>query len=290
MKTLEELGIGRPSTFASIIATIIDRGYVTKRGQALVPTWMAFSVVRLLEQHFADLVDYDFTAAMEDDLDAIARGEQKRIEWLHAFYFGTDTHVGLRQVVDNLGEIDARALNSTRITDTATLRFGKYGPYLEVADPAHPEAKPRIVNVPEDLAPDELTAAKAQELIDAPVAGDRVLGENPANGKIVVVKDGRFGPYVQENEPVSDDDQVDEATGEVIEAPPFDRLRERPGKEREEGGGAQAAHRVAVPLHVGGHHRPRHRAPAARPAAGGRDRPRVGRGDHARRTAGSART
>ena len=218
VKALEEHGIGRPSTFASIIGTVIDRGYATKRGQALVPTWLAFSVVRLLEEHFADLIDYDFTAALEDDLDAIARGEQKRVEWLRSFYFGSDSQVGLRQVVDNLGEIDARALNSTPITDTATLRFGKYGPYLEVVDPANPEAKPRIVNVPEDLAPDELTPAKAQELIDAPVAGDRVLGENPENGKIVVVKDGRFGPYVQENDPV-DPDAVDEATGEVAEAP-----------------------------------------------------------------------
>ncbi|KQY77498.1 DNA topoisomerase I [Microbacterium sp. Root1433D1] len=219
VKVLEEKGIGRPSTFASIPETILDRGYAVKRGPALVPTWLAFSVVRLLEEHFADLVDYDFTAALEDDLDTIARGEQNRVEWLKSFYFGSDNHVGLRQVVDNLGEIDARALNSTRITDTATLRFGKYGPYLEVADPANPEAKPRIVNVPEDLAPDELTAQKAQELIDAPVAGDRVLGENPENGKIIVVKDGRFGPYVQENDPVSEDAAVDETTGEVVEAP-----------------------------------------------------------------------
>ncbi|MFE7195375.1 type I DNA topoisomerase [Microbacterium oxydans] len=219
VKVLEEKGIGRPSTFASIPETILDRGYAVKRGQALVPTWLAFSVVRLLEEHFADLVDYDFTAALEDDLDTIARGEQNRVEWLKSFYFGSDAHVGLRQVVDNLGEIDARALNSTRITDTATLRFGKYGPYLEVADPADPEAKPRIVNVPEDLAPDELTAEKAQELIDAPVAGDRVLGENPENGKIIVVKDGRFGPYVQENDPVSEDAAVDEATGEVVDKP-----------------------------------------------------------------------
>ena len=219
VKVLEEKGIGRPSTFASIPETILDRGYAVKRGQALVPTWLAFSVVRLLEEHFADLVDYDFTAALEDDLDTIARGEQNRVEWLKSFYFGSDAHVGLRQVVDNLGEIDARALNSTRITDTATLRFGKYGPYLEVADPANPEAKPRIVNVPEDLAPDELTAEKAQELIDAPVAGDRVLGENPENGKIIVVKDGRFGPYVQENDPVSEDAAVDEATGEVVDKP-----------------------------------------------------------------------
>ncbi|WP_337005747.1 MULTISPECIES: type I DNA topoisomerase [unclassified Microbacterium] len=219
VKVLEEKGIGRPSTFASIPETILDRGYAVKRGQALVPTWLAFSVVRLLEEHFSDLVDYDFTAALEDDLDTIARGEQNRVEWLKSFYFGSDSHIGLRQVVDNLGEIDARALNSTPITDTATLRFGKYGPYLEVADPENPEAKPRIVNVPEDLAPDELTAEKAQELIDAPVAGDRVLGENPENGKIIVVKDGRFGPYVQENDPVSEDAAVDESTGEVVEAP-----------------------------------------------------------------------
>ncbi|WP_194421772.1 type I DNA topoisomerase [Microbacterium abyssi] len=218
VKALEEHGIGRPSTFASIIGTVIDRGYATKRGQALVPTWMAFSVVRLLEEHFSDLIDYDFTAALEDDLDAIARGEQKRVEWLKSFYFGSDAQVGLRQVVDNVGEIDARALNSTRITDTATLRFGKYGPYLEVIDPATPEERGRIVNVPEDLAPDELTAEKAQELIDAPVAGDRVLGENPENGRVIVVKDGRYGPYVQENLP-EEDPVIDEATGEVVEAP-----------------------------------------------------------------------
>lgn len=219
VKALEEKGIGRPSTFASIIDVILDRGYVTKRGQALVPSWLAFSVVRLLEEHFADLVDYDFTAALEEDLDAIARGERRREQWLRDFYFGSDSHVGLRHIVDNLGDIDARELNSTRITDTATLRFGKYGPYLEVTDPsADAEAKPRIVNVPEDLAPDELTAEKAQELIDAPVAGDRVLGENPDNGKLIVVKDGRFGPYVQEVDPV-DPDAVDESTGEVAEAP-----------------------------------------------------------------------
>ncbi|MDL9981030.1 type I DNA topoisomerase [Microbacterium candidum] len=218
VKALEEKGIGRPSTFASIIDVILERGYVTKKGQALVPSWLAFSVVRLLEQHFADLVDYDFTAALEDDLDAIARGEQQRVAWLKDFYFGSEGQVGLRNVVDNLGEIDARELNSTRISDIATLRFGKYGPYLEVADPANPEAAPRRVNVPDDLAPDELTAARAQELIDAPVAGDRVLGENPENGKIIVVKDGRFGPYVQEEDPV-DPDAADLATGEIEEAP-----------------------------------------------------------------------
>lgn len=215
VKALEEKGIGRPSTFASIIDVILNRGYVTKRGQALIPSWLAFSVVRLLEQHFADLVDYDFTAALEDDLDAIARGEQKRQDWLREFYFGSDQQVGLRNIVDNLGEIDARALNSTPIGDVATLRFGKYGPYLEVPDGENPDAAPRRVNIPEDLAPDELTPAKAQELIDAPVAGDRVLGENPVNGKLVVVKDGRFGPYVQETDPPAAE-EVDEATGEVV--------------------------------------------------------------------------
>lgn len=229
VKALEEKGIGRPSTFASIIDVILNRGYVTKRGQALIPSWLAFSVVRLLEQHFADLVDYDFTAALEDDLDAIARGEQKRQDWLQEFYFGSTDHVGLRNIVDNLGEIDARALNSTPIGDVATLRFGKYGPYLEVADKDDPDAEPRRVNIPEDLAPDELTPAKAQELIDAPVAGDRVLGENPANGKLVVVKDGRFGPYVQETDPPAAE-EVDEATGEVVAVEPEPAPKKRGAK------------------------------------------------------------
>ncbi|KQZ83175.1 DNA topoisomerase I [Microbacterium sp. Root166] len=224
VKALEEKGIGRPSTFASIIDVILNRGYVTKRGQALIPTWLAFSVIRLLEQHFADLVDYDFTAALEDDLDAIARGEQKREDWLKEFYFGSEQQVGLRNIVENLGEIDARALNSTPIGDVAVLRFGKYGPYLEIADAENPDAEPRRVNIPEDLAPDELTPARAQELIDAPVAGDRVLGENAANGKLIVVKDGRFGPYVQEIDPPADE-EVDEAMGEIVEPEPSPKKR-----------------------------------------------------------------
>jgi len=220
VKALEEKGIGRPSTFASIIDVILNRGYVTKRGQALVPSWLAFSVVRLLEQHFPDLVDYDFTAALEDDLDAIARGDQQRAEWLKGFYFGSDQHVGLRNIVDNLGEIDAREINATPIAEGVSLRLGKYGPYLEVTDPAQPDAKPRIVNIPEGLAPDELTAQKARELIEAPVAGDRVLGQNPANGKTIVVKDGRFGPYVQELEPVSEETaDAGSADAEAGEAP-----------------------------------------------------------------------
>ncbi|HEU4466765.1 MAG TPA: type I DNA topoisomerase [Agromyces sp.] len=221
VKRLEELGIGRPSTFASIISTILDRGYVTQRGQALVPSWVAFSVVRLLEEHFGDLVEYDFTAEMEDDLDHIAAGEADRVDWLSSFYFGSDKHRGLRQVVDNLGEIDAREINSVEIAPGLTLRIGKYGPYLEAVEPdAAPDAAPRRVNLPEDLAPDELTADKARELIEAPVQSDRVLGLNPETGKQVVVKDGRFGPYVTELEPESEEaaPSVDAATGEVVEA------------------------------------------------------------------------
>jgi DNA topoisomerase I len=202
VKRLEELGIGRPSTFASIISTIVDRGYVTPRGQALVPSWIAFSVVRLLEDHFADLVQYDFTAEMEEDLDRIASGDADRVDWLNSFYFGSDRHRGLRQVIDNLGDIDARSINSVRIADDITLRIGKYGPYLEVnAADAPPEATPRRVNLPDDMAPDELTEERARELVDAPVQGDRVLGVNPANGRVVVAKDGRYGPYVTEIEP-----------------------------------------------------------------------------------------
>ncbi|MGO4691468.1 type I DNA topoisomerase [Glaciibacter sp. 2TAF33] len=239
VKKLEELGIGRPSTYASIISTITDRGYVTPRGQALVPNWIAFSVVRLLEEYFGDLVEYDFTAEMENDLDRIADGEAERVDWLNSFYFGSDKHRGLRQVIDNLGEIDARAVNSVKISDDITLRIGKYGPYLEVVDTDAAAAvgpdgtvPPRRVNIPPDLAPDELTPAKARELIDAPVITDRVIGTNPETGKLVVGKDGRFGPYVTEVDPepeVSADEAaaavvepvetVDPATGEVTTKP-----------------------------------------------------------------------
>ena len=228
VKTLEELGIGRPSTYASIISTIIDRGYVTPRGTALVPNWIAFSVVRLLEDFFSDLVEYDFTASMEDDLDRIADGKEDRVAWLNSFYFGSAKHRGLRSVIDNLGEIDAKSINSIRLDDEVTLRIGKYGPYLEVMDgDAAPEATPRRVNIPPELAPDELTVAKAHELIDAPVVVDRVIGVNPENGKNVVAKDGRFGPYITEVDPepavvepvetAVAEPVVDPATGEIIE-------------------------------------------------------------------------
>ena len=220
VKQLEELGIGRPSTYAAIISTIVDRGYVTPRGQALVPNWIAFSVVRLLEEFFSDLVEYDFTASMESDLDLIAGGEADRVEWLTGFYFGSAKHRGLRTVIDNLGEIDAREINSVRISDDITLRIGKYGPYLEVPSEVEDE-KPRRVNVPQDLAPDELTAAKAQELIDAPIVTDRVIGLNPENGKEIVAKDGRFGPYITELEPelppAEPEYVLDKKTGELKE-------------------------------------------------------------------------
>lgn len=236
VKALEELGIGRPSTYASIISTIIDRGYVTPRGQALVPNWIAFSVVRLLEDHFTDLVEYDFTAEMEDDLDKIASGEADRVDWLNQFYFGGGDHPGLRKIVDNLGDIDARAVNSIRIDDGVTLRVGRYGPYLEVDDGSE---TPRRVNVPDDVAPDELTPAKARELIEAPVVTDRVLGENPATGKTIVVKDGRYGPYVTELEPEPEAPAaqaqvegvaVDSATGEVISTGLNPSVEEKPKK------------------------------------------------------------
>ncbi|CAG7844708.1 DNA topoisomerase 1 [Pseudoclavibacter triregionum] len=197
VKALDELGIGRPSTYAAIIATIQDRGYVTSRGSALVPSWTAFSVVRLLEEHFHDLVEYDFTAAMEADLDRIAAGEQDRVAWLNGFYFGTDDHRGLRGVLDNLGEIDAREINSTPVGDgAAVLRIGRYGPYLEV--PQEGSETPRRINVPEDLAPDELTDERVKELLEAPENTDRELGLDPESGHQIVLKDGRYGPYVTE--------------------------------------------------------------------------------------------
>ncbi len=164
MKALEEKGIGRPSTFASIIDVILNRGYVTKRGQALIPSWLAFSVVRLLEEHFADLVDYDFTAALEDDLDAIARGEQSRAAWLKEFYFGSEGHVGLRNIVDNLGEIDARELNSDADRRRCRAPPRPVRPVPRGRRPREPDAKPRIVNIPEDLRAgraDRRTGARA---------------------------------------------------------------------------------------------------------------------------------
>lgn len=195
VKALEERGIGRPSTYATTISTIQDRGYVTTRGQALVPTWLAFAVTRLLEENFDRLVDYSFTAEMEEDLDAIAAGQRDRVDWLTDFYFGdrTDSRTsgGLRGLVDNLGEIDARDVNSIEVGPGLTLRVGRYGPYLEGPDGER-------ASVPDDLAPDELTEERAREILAAQPEGDQALGVDPATGTTIVVKNGRYGPYVTE--------------------------------------------------------------------------------------------
>jgi DNA topoisomerase-1 len=188
VRTLEELGIGRPSTYASILGTILDRGYVFKRGTALVPSFLAFSVVGLLEQHFTQLVDYDFTARMEDDLDRIAAGDEHRVEWLGRFYFG-DGDGGLHELVSDLGAIDAREINSLEIGDGIVLRVGRYGPYLE--------RDGQRASVPEELAPDELTLEKAEELLSQP-SGDRELGSDPETDLPIVARTGRYGPYVTE--------------------------------------------------------------------------------------------
>jgi DNA topoisomerase I len=192
VKKLEELGIGRPSTWASIMQTIVDRGYVWKKGQALVPTWTAFAVVNLLEKHFDGLVDYAFTARVEEDLDAIARNEMEKVHWLQAFYFGEDGLPGLKRLVEeNLDEIDAAEINTFPVGhdpqgDEIVVKPGKYGPYVKRGDDT--------ASVPDDLPPDELTAAKALELLGAP-KGDEPIGEH--EGLPVYVKVGRYGPYVQ---------------------------------------------------------------------------------------------
>jgi len=202
VKALEERGIGRPSTYAATIGVIQDRGYVWNRGQALVPSWLAFAVTKLLEENFDRLVDYDFTAAMEEDLDAIAAGDKDRVDWLSRFYFGDGSRSadgeGLRDLVENLGEIDAREVNSIEIGDGIVLRVGRYGPYLEDAATPDDEGNPRRASVPDDLAPDELTVEKARELLATQPEGDLVLGQDPSTGTTIVAKNGRFGPYVTE--------------------------------------------------------------------------------------------
>ncbi|MDQ2637182.1 MAG: DNA topoisomerase, partial [Actinomycetota bacterium] len=221
VKALEELGIGRPSTYSSIIKTIQDRGYVYKKGSALVPTWVAFAVTGLLEQHFGRLVDYDFTAAMEDELDGIAAGRQRRTDWLHNFYFGGDHGVegsiaragGLKKLVGvNLEGIDAREINSIKLFDDEQgrpvyVRVGKNGPYLErmVADDDG-EPTPQRANLDDSLPPDELTLALAEERFATPQEG-RPLGVDPETGHEIVAKDGRYGPYVTEILPPPPDDE-----------------------------------------------------------------------------------
>src|SRR6266536_276277 len=197
VKELEDREIGRPSTYATIIGTILDRGYVFRKGTALVPSFLAFAVVALLEQHFGHLVDYDFTARMEDVLDQIARGEAERVPWLRRFYFGDGNgdgaarpDRGLKSLVGDIGDIDAREVSSFALAGSdIVVRVGRYGPYLE--------RDGQRVNVPDDIAPDELTVEKAEELFNQP-NGDTSLGTDPDSGREVVAKAGRFGPYVTE--------------------------------------------------------------------------------------------
>ena len=209
VKELEDREIGRPSTYATIIGTILDRGYVFKKGTALVPSFLAFAVIKLLEDHFGQLVDYAFTAQMEDALDEIARGEAERVPWLRRFYFGDDGRasngslqtesrarseespgLGLKALVSDIGDIDPRDVNSFPLDGTDIIvRVGRYGPYLE--------RDGQRANVPEDMAPDELTPEKAEELFSVP-SGDKPLGSDPDSGHQLVAKAGRFGPYVTE--------------------------------------------------------------------------------------------
>jgi DNA topoisomerase-1 len=201
VKALEELGIGRPSTYASIMQTIQDRGYVWKKGTALVPSFVAFAVVQLLEQYFSRLVDYGFTASVEEDLDHIADGSRQRVDWLTRFYFGAQDgrEGGIAQagglhklVAENLGEIDARGVNSIPLFDGVVVRVGRYGPYLQRGDDDGDRA-----SLPDEVLPDDLTPERVEELLNAP-SGDRELGKDPETGHLVVARAGRYGPYVTE--------------------------------------------------------------------------------------------
>jgi DNA topoisomerase I len=210
VKALEDLGVGRPSTYASILQTIQDRGYVWKKGPALVPSWTAFAVIGLLESHFGRLVDYGFTASVENDLDEIAAGDRSRVEWLQRFYFGADSprpgapvdtqrisaQGGLKRLIaDRLEQIDARGVNSIPLDGTGVVvRVGRYGPYLQRGTSDGEEQR---ASIPEDLAPDELTPEKVEELLSAP-SGDRVLGLD--GEREITAKTGRYGPYVTDGE------------------------------------------------------------------------------------------
>ena len=215
VKALEERGIGRPSTYAATVGTIQDRGYVRTRGNALIPTWLAFAVTNLLEKHFPSLVDYDFTASMEEGLDRIAAGDEQRVAWLTRFYFGNEASdaEGLRQLVDDLGDIDARGISTIPLGEGMVVRVGRYGPYVEeetpagvnaetgeVADGVDPAvaATPRRASITDDIAPDEMTPEKARELLAQADDDGRVLGTDPDSGHEIIAKSGRYGPYVTE--------------------------------------------------------------------------------------------
>jgi len=191
VKKLEELGIGRPSTFASIMSTIQDRGYVTKRGRALVPTFLAFSVTGLLEQHFSKLVDYEFTASMEEDLDKIANGTEERVQWLTKFFYGHDDQPGLEYLAQDLGMIDAQQINTMKLSEDIEIRVGRFGAYVQQGQ----GDDRKFANIPENIAPDELTLQVAIELLAKP-SGERELGIDPISNLPLFAKSGRFGPYV----------------------------------------------------------------------------------------------
>ncbi|WP_238421709.1 type I DNA topoisomerase [Gordonia sp. 'Campus'] len=270
VKVLEELGIGRPSTYASIIGTIQDRGYVVKKGNALVPSWIAFAVVGLLEAYFENLVDYDFTATLEDDLDQIATGNENRTKWLSGFYFGEDgsdaegesrsaqsaiaQHGGLKKLVGvNLEEIDARQVNSIRLFDDEEgrpiyVRVGRFGPYLERNVATSPDAEPDLqrANLPADITPDELTLAIAEKLFATPQEG-RSLGTDPATGHEIVAKEGRFGPYVTEILPSDDDDDDGDAPVTIPAGP-----TPRDGGSGSGAGGSDSGDADVVPLDTPG--------------------------------------
>lgn len=222
VKTLEAKEIGRPSTYASIISTIIDRGYVYERGRALIPSWLAFAVIKLLESNFPTYVDYAFTADMENGLDRIAHGEEAGKDWLYKFYFGDDEAAandsavagdfamreGLQKQVDQLGEIDAREINTIDIGGGLHVRVGRYGPYLEDTKNLDEEGNARRASIPSTLAPDELSEQVARDLIENNSDGPRILGTDPQTGGSVEVRNGRFGAYVALVE------AADEASGE----------------------------------------------------------------------------
>ena len=191
VKKLEELGIGRPSTFASIMSTIQDRGYVTKRGRAMVPTFLAFSVTGLLEQHFSKLVDYEFTASMEEDLDKIANGTEERVQWLTKFFYGHDDQPGLEYLAQDLGMIDAQQINTMKLSEDIEIRVGRFGAYVQQGQ----GDDRKFANIPENVAPDELTLQLAIELLAKP-SGERELGIDPITNLPLIAKSGRFGPYV----------------------------------------------------------------------------------------------
>ena len=228
VKTLEQKEIGRPSTYASIISTIIDRGYVYERGRALIPSWLAFSVVKLLETKFPRYVDYEFTADMESGLDQIASGQETGRNWLTRFYFGSgegtaqsadEAHAGLQQQVAQLGEIDAREINTIEIGDGLHVRVGRYGPYLEDMNHLDDEGNPKRASLPDTLAPDELTVEVGHDLIENHSGGPRALGVDPVSGGTVEVRNGRFGPYVALVMPSADAGDAGDAAGGASEKP-----------------------------------------------------------------------